>query len=419
MFVDRARINVTAGAGGRGCCSFRREKYVPYGGPSGGDGGDGGSVYLVATSRHTTLNPLHYHSTWKGHRGEHGKGSDMHGKNGEDILIEVPVGTVIRERDSEVVLCDLSEDGQRYLVARGGIGGKGNARFATSTDRAPQFAEKGEPGGEASLELELKLIADVGIVGLPNAGKSTFLARVSAARPKIAEYPFTTLSPNLGVVELSDYRTLTVADIPGIIEGAAEGKGLGHDFLRHIERTKVLLFLIDPGDIEPKETLRILEEELAQHSDVFRERPRVIVMSKADLPENRTRFEEVRGDFDAPHLISSVTGEGVDEVLEAVWQALERYEREQREGADFDLSAETEYRYEPPFRIQAEDEGFSVEGRKVVRAVRMTDFENEQAVSHLNRTLKKMGLYKALERLGAQDGQSIFIADVELEYRSH
>ena len=343
----------------------------------------------------------------------------MHGKNGEDILIEVPVGTVIRERDSEVVLCDLSEDGQRYLVARGGIGGKGNARFATSTDRAPQFAEKGEPGGEASLELELKLIADVGIVGLPNAGKSTFLARVSAARPKIAEYPFTTLSPNLGVVELSDYRTLTVADIPGIIEGAAEGKGLGHDFLRHIERTKVLLFLIDPGDIEPKETLRILEEELAQHSDVFRERPRVIVMSKADLPENRARFEDVRGDFDAPHLISSVTGEGVDEVLEAVWQALERYEREQREGADFDLSAETEYRYEPPFKIQAEDEGFSVEGRKVVRAVRMTDFENEQAVSHLNRTLKKMGLYKALERLGAQDGQSIFIADVELEYRSH
>ncbi len=419
MFVDRARINVTAGAGGRGCCSFRREKYVPYGGPSGGDGGDGGSVYLVATSRHTTLNPLRYHSTWKGHRGEHGKGSDMHGKNGEDILIEVPVGTVIRERDSEVVLCDLSEDGQRYLVARGGIGGKGNARFATSTDRAPNFAEKGEPGGEASLELELKLIADVGIVGLPNAGKSTFLARVSAARPKIAEYPFTTLSPNLGVVELSDYRTLTVADIPGIIEGAAEGKGLGHDFLRHIERTKVLLFLIDPGDIEPKETLRILEEELAQHSDVFRERPRVIVLSKADLPENRARFEEVRGDFDAPHLISSVTGEGVDEVLEAVWQALERYEREQREGADFDLSAETEYRYEPPFRIQAEDEGFSVEGRKVVRAVRMTDFENEQAVSHLNRTLKKMGLYKALERLGAQDGQSIFIADVELEYRSH
>ena len=419
MFVDRARINVTAGAGGRGCCSFRREKYVPYGGPSGGDGGDGGSVYLVATSRHTTLNPLRYHSTWKGHRGEHGKGSDMHGKNGEDILIEVPVGTVIRERDSEVVLCDLSEDGQRYLVARGGIGGKGNARFATSTDRAPNFAEKGEPGGEASLELELKLIADVGIVGLPNAGKSTFLARVSAARPKIAEYPFTTLSPNLGVVELSDYRTLTVADIPGIIEGAAEGKGLGHDFLRHIERTKVLLFLIDPGDIEPKETLGILEEELAQHSDVFRERPRVIVLSKADLPENRTRFEEVRGDFDAPHLISSVTGEGVDEVLEAVWQALERYEREQREGADFDLSAETEYRYEPPFKIQAEDEGFSVEGRKVVRAVRMTDFENEQAVSHLNRTLKKMGLYKALERLGAQDGQSIFIADVELEYRSH
>lgn len=418
MFVDRARINVTAGAGGNGCCSFRREKYVPYGGPNGGDGGDGGDIYLVATTRHTTLNHLRYHSTWKGNRGEHGRGSDMHGKNGEDVPIEVPVGTVIRERESGAVLCDLSEEGQRYLAARKGVGGRGNARFSSSTNRAPRFAEKGEPGGEASLELELKLIADVGIVGLPNAGKSTFLSRVSAATPKIADYPFTTLSPNLGVVGLSDYRTFTLADIPGIIEGAAEGKGLGHDFLRHIERTKVLLFLIDPGDLGPGETLRILEEELAQHSGVFGERPRVVVFSKGDIPENRARFEEVKGEFDAPYLISSVTGEGVDDVLEAVWQALDRYAKEQREEIVFDPSAETEYRYEAPFTIEPENDGFCIEGRKVVRAVRMTDFENEQAVHHLERTLKKMGVYKALERMGAEDGQSIYIAGIKLEYHS-
>ena len=418
MFVDRARINVTAGAGGNGCCSFRREKYVPHGGPSGGDGGDGGDIYLVATKRHNALNHLRYHSTWKGNRGQHGQGSDMHGKNGQEVLIEVPVGTVVRDRESGTVLCDLSEEGQRHLVARGGKGGRGNARFVTSTNRVPRFAEKGEPGEEASLDLELKLIADVGIVGLPNSGKSTLLSRVSAATPKIGDYPFTTISPNLGVVELSDYRAFTLADIPGIIEGAAEGKGLGHDFLRHIERTKVLLFLIDPGDAEPTTTLKILEDELAQHSGVFQRRPRVAAFSKADIPENRVRFEEIKHEFDSLHLISSVTGEGVAEVLEAVWQALDRYNREQQEEIVIEPSAETEYRYEAPFTIEPENEGFCIEGRKVVRAVRMTDFENEEAVHHLDRTLKKMGLYKALERMGAEDGQSIYIAGIELEYHS-
>lgn len=418
MFIDRARIHVTAGAGGRGCCSFRREKYVPHGGPSGGDGGNGGSVYIVATSRHNALNHLRYHSTWKGHRGQHGLGSDMHGKNGKDIIIEVPVGTVIHEEDSQVVLCDLSEEDQRYLASNGGKGGRGNARFATATNRVPNFAEKGEPGEEVCLDLELKLIADVGIVGLPNAGKSTFLARVSAATPKIADYPFTTISPNLGVVELSDYRTITIADIPGIIEGAAEGKGLGHDFLRHIERTKVLLFLIDSTWGDPLETLGILEKEIAEYGDAFTDRVRIVAFSKADLPESRAQFEAHRGEFDAPFLLSSATGEGVDEVLEALWQALERYRRQQEEAAVPASSEEGEYVYEAPFTIRTEDAGFCVEGRPIVRAVRMTDFANEEAVRHLDRRLKKMGLYKALKRLGAENGQSIYIDDVELEYRS-
>ena len=418
MFIDRARIHVTAGAGGNGCCSFRREKFVAHGGPSGGDGGNGGSVYLVATSRHNALNHIRYHAIWKGNRGQHGLGSDMHGKTGKDITIEVPVGTVIREQDSDVALCDLSEEGQQFCASNGGRGGRGNARFATATNRVPRFAEKGEPGEEVCLDLELKLIADIGIVGLPNAGKSTFLSRVSAATPKIADYPFTTISPNLGVVELPDYRTLTIADIPGIIEGAAEGKGLGHDFLRHIERTKVLLFLIDPTFGDPRETLDILEKEIAEYGESFANRPRIVVFSKADLPDSRTEFEAHRGEFDTPFLLSSATGEGVDELLEALWQALERYLREEEEGILLVNPDEVEFRYEAPFTIRAEGDGFSVEGRPIVRAVRMTDFTNDEAVRHLDRRLKKMGLYKALKRLGAENGQSIYIDDVELEYHA-
>jgi len=418
MFIDRARIQVTAGAGGQGCCSFRREKYVPQGGPSGGDGGDGGDIEIVATTRTNSLNHLRYHSTWKGLRGQHGRGSDMHGKRGDATTIDVPVGTVILDSESGTVLRDLSEEGQGFIAARGGKGGRGNARFTTSTNRAPKFSEKGEPGEERALNLELKLIADVGIVGMPNAGKSTFLARTTAATPKIGDYPFTTLGPNLGVLELSDYRSMTIADIPGIIEGAAEGKGLGHDFLRHIERTKVLLFLIDPSAGDPLEMLEILENELAQHSAEFAKRPRVVAITKADLPDNRAAYEASKAAFETATLISSATGEGVDVLLEAVWSALQRYERELREGVQANPEPEAEYRYEAPFTIDTRDEGFSVNGKRVVRAVRMTDFSNEEAIMHLDRTLKKMGLFKALKRLGAVNGQSIYIADVELEYQS-
>lgn len=414
MFVDRARVRVSGGAGGNGCRSFRREKYVPRGGPNGGDGGNGGSVYFVANSRYTSLLDLKYHAHWKGLPGVHGAGSDCHGKNGEDLVIPVPLGTVVKSVDADVTLADLTEDGDRFLAASGGRGGRGNARFATSTERAPQFAELGEPGLDVEYLLELKVIAEVGLVGLPNAGKSTFLAAVTAARPKIAAYPFTTLSPNLGVVSLSDFRTLTIADIPGIIEGAAEGKGLGHDFLRHIERTKVLLFLIDLGDEDPGSTRDVLESELAQHSDVFAARPRVFALNKADIPENRARFDKLQSKFDSSWLISGATGEGVEPLLEHLWHVVDTLRRDEAAAPhDPELA---EYAYEAPFTVERVEGGYRVDGKVAVRAVRMTNFDNEDAVRHLQKRFKKMGILKALKRLGAEEGATVFVGDAELEY---
>jgi len=415
MFVDRVRIKVSAGRGGNGCCSFRREKYVPFGGPNGGDGGHGGDVYFVADARLTSLLDLHYHAHWRGAPGEHGQGSDCHGKNGDTTDVSVPPGTVIHDFDTGDVLADLTHPGERYLAAKGGRGGRGNARFTTSTDRAPRFAELGEPGEERQFRLELKLIAEVGLVGLPNAGKSTLLAALTAAKPKIADYPFTTLSPNLGVAMLSDYRTMTIADIPGIIEGAAQGKGLGHDFLRHIERTKVLLFMVDLGDEDPAHTRDLLEAELFQHSPVFATRPRVFALNKADIPENRERFETLTAQFDSPFLISAATGEGVRELLEHLWQTVDRVRHEEAEVPI--VPEEHEIGYEPPFVVEREGEGFRVTGATVLRAVRMTDFDNEEALRHLQKRLLKMGLFRALKRMGAHEGKAIFIGDTELEYR--
>lgn len=416
MFIDRVRIKLTAGAGGNGCTSFRREKYVAHGGPNGGDGGAGGDILIVAASRLGTLQDLRYHSDWRGKRGVHGMGSDMHGKRGEDVLIQVPVGTVVKDRHTEEVLSDLTEDGQSYMASKGGKGGKGNARFATSTNKAPQFHETGEPGGFIELQLELKLLADVGLVGLPNAGKSTFLSAISAANPKIADYPFTTLTPNLGMVDLGDYRTMTVADIPGIIEGAAQGKGLGHDFLRHIERTKVLLYFADAMFEDPRETFATLERELLEHSEEFAHRPKIFAFTKADLPENQESFEELKGEFPGAYLISSVTGEGVKELLEGAWAALEQYNRELA-GEKVEEPPGVEYTFEAPFTIEPVTNGFSIEGKRVTRAVRMTDFSNEEGLQHLDRVLTKMGLFKALHKMGASEGDTIYIGDAEMEYR--
>ena len=320
MLVDLARIHCIAGRGGNGCVSFRREKYVPKGGPDGGDGGRGGSVWLEVHPHVRTLLDCREQPRFRADSGRAGAGNNRTGRDGGDLVIRVPAGTVVRPAGGGEALADLTHAGERFLAARGGRGGRGNARFATPTRQAPRRADLGEPGEERLLELELKLIADVGLVGLPNAGKSTLLARISRARPRIAAYPFTTLEPNLGIVALDAERTFVVADLPGLIAGAHAGKGLGLQFLRHVERTRVLAFVVDVTDPDPAGTLALLEREITEYSAALAEKPRRVVLSKADLlpPEDRAGAARRCGLPDA-RAISAHTGEGVGELLEELW----------------------------------------------------------------------------------------------------
>jgi GTP-binding protein len=332
MFVDEVDIHVTAGDGGRGCLSFRREKFVPRGGPDGGDGGLGGSVYIVATPRKNTLVDFRFHPEFEARRGQHGQGSNKTGHSADDLEIEVPIGTLVFEKDPAgdmSLLADLAEEGQKVLVAKGGRGGRGNAQFVSSTNRAPRRIEPGEPGEERFLRLQLKLLADVGLVGFPNAGKSTLIARISAARPKIADYPFTTLTPNLGVVTLSDDRSFVVADVPGLIRGAHAGQGLGDRFLRHIERTKVLIHLVDVSSAsgrDPVEDFDTIVDELRLFDPKVAAKPQIVAANKLDALDDRsrlTRLEKHVKKLGLPiHRISGVTGEGVDALLEAAWREI-------------------------------------------------------------------------------------------------
>ena len=338
MFIDRVKINVKAGDGGNGVTAFRREKFVPRGGPSGGDGGVGGDVWLESTDGLNTLLHLRYNPEHKAERGRHGEGSNRHGKNGEDAVVQVPVGTQVFDAGTEELLFDFTEPGQRFLAAKGGKGGWGNQHFATPTRRAPRFHYTGRPGEERELQLELKLIADVGLVGFPNAGKSTLISVISAAKPKIADYPFTTLEPNLGVVDLGEYKTFVVADIPGLIEGASEGAGLGDRFLRHVERTKLILHLVDVSSISgrnPVEDYEIINRELANYNADLAETPQIVVATKIDALDEPERLEDLREkakkdgkDFFA---ISSVTNNGVKELVFAVSQKLEEISAENSE----------------------------------------------------------------------------------------
>lgn len=329
MFIDRAKIHIKAGDGGNGVVSFRREKFIPKGGPNGGDGGRGGDVIFVADPGLVTLLDFRYRRHLKAGRGRHGEGSDRHGRDGEDVVVPVPVGTILRDADTGEIIADLTEAGQRVVAARGGRGGRGNARFATPTHRAPRRAEPGGAGQERGVEVELRLIADVGLVGVPNAGKSTLLSRVSAARPKIADYPFTTTHPMLGVVRVPDGRTFVMADIPGLIEGAHAGAGLGHDFLRHISRTRVLIHVLDLSpDRDPLGDLAAVNEELRRYDPILLQRPMLVALNKIDLPEARERVRDVGARVEALGLaawaISGATGEGVDLLLRAAADALDR-----------------------------------------------------------------------------------------------
>jgi GTP-binding protein len=329
-FIDEVKIKVKAGDGGRGCMSFRREKYVPRGGPDGGDGGSGGGVIAIADTQLTTLLDLSYQKQYKAGRGEHGRGKDQHGARGEDRVIPVPVGTVIRDAATEEILADLKSGGERVVVAQGGRGGRGNARFVSSTNQGPRRTEPGLPGEEKELHLELRLLADVGIIGLPNAGKSTLIAAISAARPKIADYAFTTLMPNLGVVAYGEGKSFVVADIPGLIEGAHRGEGLGHKFLKHVTRTTVLVHLIDAYGIREEDPLaewRVVNRELKLFDAALAEKPQIVAASKIDLPEGRAKLPALQRAAASCRIslcaISAVTGEGLQELKRLVADSLE------------------------------------------------------------------------------------------------
>jgi GTP-binding protein len=330
-FIDEVKIRVIAGDGGRGCVSFRREKFVPRGGPNGGDGGHGGDVIAVADPQLTTLLDLRYQKQYKAGRGEHGQGKDCHGRRGDDCIIKVPVGTIIRDSATGELLADLERPGEKVIVAAGGRGGKGNAHFVSSTHRSPRFAQPGEPGQERELEIELRLLADVGIIGLPNAGKSTLIAAISAVRPKIADYPFTTLVPNLGVVSYDDGKSFVVADIPGLIEGAHAGQGLGDKFLRHVTRTRILIHLIDASAVDENDPLsswEIVNRELELYDPELGAKPQIVVANKIDLPEAKAKAkliaEKLPQSCKPLHEISAATAEGVRRLVQYVGTKLEQ-----------------------------------------------------------------------------------------------
>jgi GTP-binding protein len=426
MFVDQVRIYVKGGDGGNGMVAFRREKYVPKGGPAGGDGGKGGDVVFVVDEGLRTLMDFRYQRHFKAPRGENGMSKNQHGKNAEDLIVKVPPGTVVIDDETKQVIADLTEHGQRFVVARGGRGGRGNTRFASAANPAPEIAENGEPGEERYVTLELKLLADVGLVGFPSVGKSTLLSVVSAAKPKIADYHFTTLAPNLGVVETDDGRSFVMADLPGLIEGAHQGAGLGHQFLRHIERTRVIVHVIDMAAIEgrdPYEDYLVINEELKQYNLRLTERPQIIVANKMDMPnaeENLKVFKEKLQEDVPIFPISALTRKGLRELLFAIADLLEKtpefplYPQEEEAVHRVVYKLEKE---EPPFHITRADDGsFILSGEKIEKLFKMTDFSREESVRRFARQLRAMGVDDALRERGAKDGDIVKLLDYEFEF---
>ena len=404
-FVDEAQLNVRGGDGGAGCISFRRESHTPKGGPDGGDGGNGGDVWLQADRNVASLLSFRDHPHRRGPSGTHGSGNQRHGASGADLTVYVPEGTTIRHHETDSLIADLVGHGDRWLAARGGRGGKGNARFLSNARRAPTFAEQGEYGEEHWLRLELRLMADAALVGFPNAGKSTLIAAVSAAKPKIANYPFTTLVPNLGVVRFQDHE-FVVADIPGLIEGAAEGRGLGHQFLRHVERTRVLVVLLDLAPMDgrsPEDQERILLDELGRYQPELLTRPRIVVGTKADIAQFETEHPS----------ISAVTHQGLDELMGQLGTLIE--------GARESVPTPETYVVHRPaeegFSVTRESDGaFRLAGRSAERVVAMADLTNIEALDYIHQRFRKMGVERALARAGAREGDLVRIGDIELEY---
>jgi len=423
MFVDELTIKVIAGKGGDGCTSFRREKCEPMGGPNGGNGGKGASIIFKVDKGLKTLIDLRYMKIIKGNKGENGKGSNRNGANAEDIIIKVPEGTTVVDADTNLIIADLVGENTEVVVAQGGRGGRGNVAFKTQTDTAPKFSELGEPGEERILKVELKMIADVGLIGFPSVGKSTILSMISAATPKIASYHFTTLAPNLGVVKLKDNRSFVMADLPGLIEGAHEGVGLGHKFLRHAMRTKILAHVIDMGAEEernPVEDYLTIRGEIEKYSEKLAKKTEIVIANKMDLPDAQSNLEEFKKHFSDKKIIpiSSVSNIGFEELMVTFANALDEISNDPLyEENEFESHVIYKFKNERPFTITKVEDVWVLEGKELEKLFKMTRFNEDDAVIRFARKLKGMGVEEELERLGAKRGDEVQICDYIFEFK--
>ena len=425
MFVDKARIFVKGGNGGNGSVAFRREIYVPAGGPAGGDGGKGGSVVVVVDPGMRTLMDFRYKTKYSAEPGEDGKGSNMYGRHGEDLILKVPAGTVVKDEETGLIIADLKNIGDVAIVAKGGRGGKGNSHFKTATRQAPNFAKAGQEGEERNIVLELKMIADVGLVGFPNVGKSTFLSIVTKAKPKIANYHFTTLTPNLGVVQTTFGDSYVIADIPGLIEGAHEGIGLGHSFLRHVERTKVILHIVDVSGIEgrdPIDDFEKINEELKLYSEKLSKRPQVVVANKMDLLSDQEQFDKFKAHVEEKGYkifsMSAATKQGVDDILNYMSGVLKEVEEQELFSEDELFKEELVVQVQKQdITIERDSAGvYVIEGKSLERLLYSVDFDDMESLQYFHNILEKQGIFQRLRDMGVEDGDTIRIYDIEFEY---
>lgn len=421
MFIDEAIVEVKAGDGGDGCLAFRREKYVALGGPFGGNGGRGANIIFKADSGLNTLVDFRYNKLIKGKHGENGLGKGMHGKAAEDVILKVPVGTTIIDEDTGLVISDLTKDKEEVIVAKGGRGGRGNMAFATQANPAPNYAENGEPGEELKIKLELKLLADVGLVGKPSVGKSTIISKISASKPKIADYPFTTLKPNLGVVRVPDGRSFVVADLPGLIEGAAEGTGLGDKFLKHVERTRVIAHVIDMSGYtnDPYDDYVTINEELRKFDENLLKKPQIILANKMDMEDSKENLKKFKEKVSKEvYEISAIKGEGLDKVVYKLADLLDSIPKTQLYTNDkFESHVIYKFKEEKPYKITKEGNRYIISGDEVIKLFKMSRLDTDEAVLRFSNKLKKMGIDDELRNMGVEEGDIVQILDFEFEFK--
>ena len=421
MFIDEAVVELIAGSGGNGCLAFRREKYVAMGGPFGGNGGKGSDIIFKVDPGLNTLIDFKYKKIIKGQKGENGMGKGMHGKNAEDIIIPVPQGTVVTDYDTNLVIADLTKPNQQYIIAKGGRGGRGNMAFATQSNPAPHYAENGEPGEKIKIKIELKLMADVGLVGMPSVGKSTFISKISASKPKIADYPFTTLKPNLGVVKTSDNRSFVVADLPGLIEGASLGHGLGDKFLKHTQRTRVIAHIIDMSGYtnDPYKDYITINKELENFDESLIKKPQIIIANKMDMPSSKENLEKFKEKTKKEvYEMSAINGEGIDKIILKLADMLDEIPKENLyQDEKFESHVIYKFKEEKPYQITKEKDTWIISGKEIEKLIIMSRLDTDESIIRFSNKLRKMGIDDELRNLGAKDGDPIKIMNYEFEFK--